>query len=68
MLLEIVAQAPSLGTVESLVTMPVHTSHVHVAPQERKAMGIVPGMVRMSVGIEDQEDLKEDLGAALKRA
>lgn len=65
--LEIVSQAPSLGSVESLITMPVTTSHVHVAPAHRKRMGIVPGMLRLSVGTEDAEDLKEDLSGALQK-
>ncbi|MGH7339784.1 MAG: trans-sulfuration enzyme family protein, partial [Candidatus Rokuibacteriota bacterium] len=66
--LEIVSQAPSLGSVESLITMPVSTSHVHVPPAHRKKMGILPGMLRLSVGTEDVEDLKADLASALQKA
>jgi cystathionine beta-lyase/cystathionine gamma-synthase len=66
--LRIVSQAPSLGSVESLVSMPVTTSHLHVAAEQRRAMGILPGTVRLSVGTEDVEDLKEDLASALQKA
>jgi len=66
--LEIVSQAPSLGSVESLITMPVSTSHVHVSPAHRRKMGILPGMLRLSVGTEDVEDLKADIHRALQKA
>ena len=57
--------APSLGGVESLVSIPVLTSHLTVPPEERKKMGITEQMIRLSVGIENAEDLIADLERAL---
>jgi cystathionine gamma-lyase len=64
--LKIFSYAPSLGGVESLFTLPAETSHSNLTPAERKESGISDGLVRMSVGIEDKEDLVEDLKAALE--
>ncbi len=57
--------APSLGGVESLVSIPVLTSHLTVPPEERRKMGISEQMIRLSVGIENAEDLIADLEGAL---
>lgn len=57
--------APSLGGVESLVEQPALMSYFELAPEERAAIGIREGLVRMSVGIEDVADLQADLAAAL---
>ncbi|HEU5162818.1 MAG TPA: PLP-dependent transferase, partial [Thermoanaerobaculia bacterium] len=57
--------APSLGGVETLVTRPAETSHVSMPRAEREAIGITDGLVRISVGIEDTDDLAEDFRAAL---
>jgi cystathionine beta-lyase/cystathionine gamma-synthase len=57
--------APSLGGVESLVSIPVLTSHLTVAPEERRKMGITEQMIRLSVGIENADDLITDLERAL---
>lgn len=57
--------ATSLGGVESLVSHPVTSSHRMVHPDERKATGIGDGLVRLSVGLEDPDDLREDLLHAL---
>jgi cystathionine gamma-synthase len=57
--------APSLGGVESLASIPVLTSHLNVAPEERKKMGITEQMIRLSVGIENVDDLIADLEHAL---
>ncbi len=62
--LRLAAPAPSLGGVETLVSQPRHTSHVDLASAERDALGIPDGFVRISVGLEDLEDLKADFGAA----
>ncbi|MGC8562691.1 MAG: PLP-dependent transferase [Thermoplasmata archaeon] len=64
--LKIFSYAPSLGGVESLFTLPAETSHSNLSPIERKELGISDGLVRMSVGIEDKDDLIEDLKAALE--
>ncbi|HWW16616.1 MAG TPA: aminotransferase class I/II-fold pyridoxal phosphate-dependent enzyme [Candidatus Dormibacteraeota bacterium] len=58
--------APSLGGVESLVSIPVLTSHLTVPPEERKRIGITEQMVRLSVGIENADDLIADLERALE--
>ena len=58
--------AESLGGVESLIEHPVTMTHVSVAPEVLREMGITPDLVRISVGIEDVEDLIGDLEQALK--
>ncbi|GGM68926.1 methionine gamma-lyase [Thermogymnomonas acidicola] len=57
--------APSLGGAESLITLPVDTSHAQFTPEERARMGIPEGLIRFSVGLEDAEDIIEDLQQAL---
>jgi cystathionine beta-lyase/cystathionine gamma-synthase len=57
--------APSLGGVESLLTRPAATSHSGLTREERLKIGITDGLIRMSVGIEDTDDLIEDLREAL---
>jgi len=59
-------KAPSLGGVETLLTLPAITSHVGMRPEERQALGITDGLIRMSVGIEATEDIIEDFGNALR--
>ncbi|HKM50205.1 MAG TPA: aminotransferase class I/II-fold pyridoxal phosphate-dependent enzyme [Candidatus Bathyarchaeia archaeon] len=58
--------APSLGGVETLLTLPSETSHSGMRPEDRKALGISDGLVRMSVGIEGTEDIIEDFQSALQ--
>jgi cystathionine beta-lyase/cystathionine gamma-synthase len=58
--------APSLGGVESLVSIPVLTSHLMVPEEERQKMGVTEQMIRLSVGIENAEDLMADLERALE--
>ena len=58
--------APSLGGVESLVCIPVLTSHLSVPEEERRKMGVTEQMIRLSVGIENADDLIADLEHALK--
>jgi len=57
--------AENLGSVESLVTHPVTMTHSDVEEAERKRVGITDGLVRLSVGMEDAEDLIDDLSQAL---
>jgi cystathionine beta-lyase/cystathionine gamma-synthase len=66
--LEVVFEATSLGGVESLVECPFNTSHMFVPEDVRMEAGVVPGFVRMSVGIEDVEDLWADMDQALSAA
>lgn len=57
--------APSLGGVESLVSMPVLTSHAMIDPELRRKMGVTDQMIRISVGIENVDDLISDLDQGL---
>ncbi len=63
--LELFTLAPSLGGVESLVTIPVITSHAMIRAEERQKMGVTEQMVRLSLGIESAEDLIADLERGL---
>ncbi len=58
--------APSLGGVESLVSIPVLTSHAMIPAEDRAKMGVTEQMIRLSVGIENAEDLIADLEHALE--
>jgi cystathionine gamma-lyase len=62
---ELWSLAENLGSVESLITHPVTMTHAAVPREERIAAGITDGLVRLSVGLEDVEDLIADLDAAL---
>src|SRR5438105_2809598 len=64
--LKIFARAESLGGVESLVCHPVSMTHGAVPKKEREKFGLTDGLIRLSVGIEDYEDLIEDVTNALK--
>jgi cystathionine beta-lyase/cystathionine gamma-synthase len=64
--LRLALEASSLGGVETLVSLPFNTSHVKLSEKERAAAGIPPGLVRVSVGIEDPSDLVEDFAQALE--
>jgi cystathionine beta-lyase/cystathionine gamma-synthase len=57
--------APSLGSVESLVSIPVLTSHAMIPAEDRAKMGVTEQMIRLSVGIENVDDLVADLETAL---
>lgn len=63
--LQLCTRAVSLGTVDSLVSHPASMSHAGIPKAEREKYGITDGLIRMSVGIENIEDLLEDLRQAL---
>lgn len=63
--LKLINRAASLGGVESLASMPLNTSHTAFSQEERHRMGISDSLIRLSVGIEDAEDIIEDLDQAL---
>ena len=63
--LKIIFEATSLGGVESLIECPFNTSHMSIPEDVRMAAGVVPGFVRVSLGIEDVEDLWADINRAL---
>ena len=62
----LLALAESLGGVESLISHPATMTHASVPSEHRNALGITDGLVRISAGLEDVEDLKEDLTQALR--
>jgi len=64
--LQVIREATSLGGVESLISMPTNTSHHHLSAEEKAELGIRPGLLRLSVGIEDADDLIGDLDSALR--
>jgi cystathionine beta-lyase/cystathionine gamma-synthase len=59
------ALAESLGGVETLISHPATMTHASVPPETRQRIGISDGLVRISAGIEDIDDLKDDLSQAL---
>ena len=63
--LSLIARAASLGGVESLASLPVLTSHHGYSDEELRAAGVDPGMVRLSMGVEDAADLIADVDRAL---
>jgi cystathionine beta-lyase/cystathionine gamma-synthase len=65
--LQIFTYAASLGGVDSLVIEPRYSSHEHLTSEERQRIGIPDGFLRMSIGIEDAEDLIADIEQALQQ-
>ncbi len=63
--LEIVTISNNLGDAKSIVTHPATTTHQRLSPEYREELGITAGLVRLSIGIEDQEDLLRDIQQAL---
>jgi cystathionine gamma-lyase len=66
--LRLFAVAESLGGVESLIEHPAIMTHASVPPETRRMLGIDDGFIRISVGIENSQDLVDDLTQALERA
>ena len=64
--LSIIGISNNLGDAKSLITHPETTTHQRLKPEQRAALGIGPGLLRLSVGLEDVEDLVEDLARALR--
>jgi len=64
--LRLMARAASLGGVETLVSLPVHTSHYGYTDEQLEAAGVDPGAVRVALGVEDAADLMEDADRALE--
>lgn len=64
--LEVITLAESLGGVESLIEVPAVMTHASIPKEKREASGIKDGLIRLSVGIEDIDDLKNDLNQALE--
>jgi len=66
--LKTILLAESLGGVESLITHPSTMTHADIPLEEQAAVGLTPSLVRLSVGIEDPDDLVADLAEALRKA
>ena len=66
--LRVVTLAESLGGVESLVCHPATMTHAAIPKETREAVGITDGLIRLSVGIEDADDLIRDIDAAIKES
>jgi cystathionine beta-lyase/cystathionine gamma-synthase len=66
--LKLIVHAVTFGTSRTICMHPPTITHEHMTPEERKAAGIDDGLIRLSVGLENYEDLIEDLDQALKRA
>ena len=66
--LTIIGISNNLGDAKSLITHPETTTHQRLKPEQRTALGIAPGLLRLSVGLEDADDLIEDLAQALDKA
>ena len=64
----LIAVSNNLGDSKSLVTHPATTTHMRIGPEERAKLGITDGVIRLSVGLEDADDLKDDLAQALAGA
>jgi cystathionine beta-lyase/cystathionine gamma-synthase len=65
--LKVAINAMSLGGVETLVSIPVYSSHIKMTKEELAQHGVTPGMIRISVGVEGVEDLIADFTQALRK-
>lgn len=63
--LQVIDISNNLGDAKSLITHPASTTHSNIAPDEQAKLGITPGLLRLSVGLEDKEDLLRDIKQAL---
>ncbi len=66
--LRIVSPAVSLGGVESTICSPALTSHAKMSARERQRIGVTDSLLRLSIGLEDEDDLKQDIDNALKKS
>ena len=66
--LELIDISNNLGDAKSLITHPASTTHQRLSPEARLGLGVTEGMLRLSVGLEDVEDICEDLAKALAKA
>lgn len=65
--LQVILFTVSLGDISTLISHPASTSHVYLSPEERSKIGITDGLLRLSVGLEHIDDLKNDLNKALAK-
>ena len=66
--LELLSHSPNLGDTRSIVTHPASTTHSKLTEEERQRVGITPGLIRISVGLEHPEDIIYDVQQALERS
>jgi O-succinylhomoserine sulfhydrylase len=66
--IEMCSLTANLGDTRTIVTHPASTTHAKLAEEERSAVGITPGLIRISVGLEDPADIRDDLSQALEKA
>jgi O-acetylhomoserine (thiol)-lyase len=65
---KLLSHLANIGDVKSLIIHPASTTHAQLSPEEQVATGVTPDYIRFAVGVEDIEDIKEDLDQALKKA
>jgi O-acetylhomoserine (thiol)-lyase len=65
---KLLSHLANIGDAKSLVIHPASTTHQQLSAEEQKATGVTPDYIRLSVGLEDAEDIKEDIDQALKKA
>jgi O-succinylhomoserine sulfhydrylase len=65
--LQLIDISNNLGDTKSLITHPATTTHQRLSPEARAALGVTPGMLRLSVGLEDADDICDDLAQALAK-
>jgi O-succinylhomoserine sulfhydrylase len=64
--LQMIKISPNLGDVRSIATHPASSTHCKLSEEERLAVGITPGLIRISIGLENKEDILNDITQALK--
>ena len=57
----LVSKTANLGDTKTLITHPASTTHRRMPPEARNAVGIIDGLIRIAVGLEDTDDIKQDL-------
>lgn len=66
--LQLLSHVANVGDSKSLVIHPASTSHSRLTPEQQLASGVTPGLIRLSIGLEDIEDIKSDLAQSLQKA
>jgi O-succinylhomoserine sulfhydrylase len=64
--LQMIKISPNLGDVRSIATHPASSTHCKLSEEERLSVGITPGLIRISIGLENKEDILNDIEQALK--
>ena len=65
---QLLSHVANVGDSKSLVIHPASTSHSRLSPEQQLASGVTPGLIRLSIGLEDIEDIKNDLEQSLQKA